>query len=68
MATLRRSKQLGCWLVCVLGSIPPLASAEYGFDVWTTDSGLPHNSVRAIVQSREGYLWVGTVDGLARFD
>lgn len=44
------------------------ASAEYRFDVWTADSGLPQNSVRAIVQTRDGYLWVGTLDGLARFD
>jgi signal transduction histidine kinase/ligand-binding sensor domain-containing protein len=42
--------------------------AEYRFDVWTADSGLPQNSVRAIVQTRDGYLWVGTLDGLARFD
>jgi len=44
------------------------ALAEYRFDVWTADSGLPQNSVRAIVQTRDGYLWVGTLDGLARFD
>jgi len=44
------------------------AVAEYRFDVWTTDSGLPHNTVRAIVQTRDGYLWAGTADGLARFD
>src|SRR5262249_45205102 len=45
-----------------------LATAEYRFDVWTADSGLPQNSVRAIVQTRDGYLWIGTLDGLARFD
>jgi signal transduction histidine kinase/ligand-binding sensor domain-containing protein len=44
------------------------AVAEYRFDVWTTDSGLPHNTVRGVVQSQDGYLWVGTLDGLARFD
>ena len=44
------------------------ATAEYRFDAWTADSGLPQNSVRAIVQTRDGYLWVGTLDGLARFD
>lgn len=30
--------------------------------------GLPLNKVRAIVQTRDGYLWVGTFNGLARFD
>jgi signal transduction histidine kinase/ligand-binding sensor domain-containing protein len=44
------------------------AIAEYRFDVWTAESGLPLNTVRAILQSRDGYLWVGTLDGLARFD
>jgi signal transduction histidine kinase/ligand-binding sensor domain-containing protein len=36
--------------------------------VWTTEDGLPQNSVTAIVQSRDGYLWLSTFGGLARFD
>ena len=36
--------------------------------VWTTENGLPQNSVTAIVQSRDGYLWLSTFGGLARFD
>ena len=36
--------------------------------VWTSESGLPQNSVDAIVQTRDGYLWMGTEEGLARFD
>lgn len=35
---------------------------------WTTDNGMPQNSVTAIVQTPDGYLWVGTFGGLARFD
>ncbi len=35
---------------------------------WATESGLPQNTVNAIVQTRPGYLWIGTRDGLARFD
>ena len=35
---------------------------------WETDDGLPHNSVGAIVQTQDGYLWLGTRGGLARFD
>ena len=42
--------------------------AQYRFDNWTADTGLPQNSVRAILQSRDGYLWVATLDGMARFD
>ena len=35
---------------------------------WGTESGLPQNTVNAIVQTRDGYLWLATRDGLARFD
>ena len=42
--------------------------AQYRIDHWTADDGLPQNSVYGIVQTRDGYLWLATVDGLARFD
>lgn len=35
---------------------------------WTTENGLPQNTINAIVQTPDGYLWVGTFGGLARFD
>lgn len=35
---------------------------------WTTDEGLPQNTVTSIVQTRDGYLWLGTFGGLVRFD
>lgn len=35
---------------------------------WGTDAGLPQNTVNSIVQARDGYLWLATRDGLARFD
>lgn len=41
---------------------------QYSSRSWTSDDGLPHNQVQAIAQTRDGYLWVGTRDGLARFD
>jgi hypothetical protein len=44
------------------------ARAQYRFDHWTADNGLPQNSVRDIVQTRDGYLWLATLDGLVRFD
>ena len=44
------------------------ARAQYRFDHWTADNGLPQNSVRDIVQTRDGYLWFTTFDGLVRFD
>lgn len=41
---------------------------DYGFDVWTTTNGLPQNTVTGVVQTPDGYLWISTFDGLARFD
>jgi ligand-binding sensor domain-containing protein len=50
------------------GLDPRLALTQFGHDVWTTSNGLPHDSIRAIAQTPEGYLWFATPDGLARFD
>jgi ligand-binding sensor domain-containing protein/two-component sensor histidine kinase len=56
----------------LLGHLPLLGAGSglipYNVRVWQTDDGLPQNSVRAIAQTADGYLWVGTQEGLARFD
>ena len=44
------------------------APGEYLVEKWDASSGLPHNTVRAIAQTPDGYLWIGTENGLARFD
>ena len=44
------------------------ATAQYRFDSWTADNGLPQNSVYSIVQTADGYLWFTTFDGLVRYD
>jgi len=41
---------------------------QYNSRTWQTDEGLPGNVVEAIAQTRDGFLWVGTDEGLARFD
>jgi signal transduction histidine kinase/ligand-binding sensor domain-containing protein len=51
-----------CGVFCVSGQV------NYSFDQWQTENGLPYNSVTSIVQARDGYLWLGTYNGLARFD
>jgi PAS domain S-box-containing protein len=52
----------------VYGQTPPGRGDRYLHTAWTTENGLPQNSVNAIVQTRDGYLWLGTFGGLARFD
>src|SRR5687768_26466 len=47
---------------------PRKALSQYRVDVWKQRDGLPQDSVKAIVQTRDGYIWLGTVRGLARFD
>jgi ligand-binding sensor domain-containing protein/two-component sensor histidine kinase len=42
--------------------------ARYSVRIWQSDDGLPHNSVWAVAQGAHGYLWVGTQQGLVRFD
>ncbi len=46
----------------------PLALPKPIIRSWGTEAGLPQNSVNAMVQTRDGYLWLATRDGLARFD
>ena len=41
---------------------------QYKVDAWQTEQGLPLNTVQSLFQTRDGYLWVGTAGGLARFD
>lgn len=38
------------------------------FRNWTTHEGMPHDHVRAITKTRDGFLWLGTDSGLSRFD
>jgi ligand-binding sensor domain-containing protein len=37
-------------------------------EVWTVKDGLPANGITRLVQGHDGYLWLGTWDGLVRFD
>ena len=46
----------------------PAADAPFAVDVWGTADGLPQSSVIALTQTHDGYLWLGTLNGLVRFD
>jgi signal transduction histidine kinase/ligand-binding sensor domain-containing protein len=45
-----------------------LAAAQEPFQLYSTDNGLPNNSILAILQARDGYLWFTTYLGIVRFD
>src|SRR5713101_3988196 len=78
--TRRRTRTIPSSLLCLwaaglflflagskLGAAP--TSPRFTVDPpWTTDEGLPENTVIALTQTRDGYLWLGTLKGLVRFD
>lgn len=62
--------RLAIWL-CVAMAFAPAARAAnslYTIDSWENDDGLPQNSIISMTQTRDGYLWMGTINGLVRFD
>jgi ligand-binding sensor domain-containing protein/signal transduction histidine kinase len=62
---------LACLLVgnsIVLALDPAKSPTQYVHNVWQADDGLPQNYVVAIAQTLDGYVWLATQEGLARFD
>ena len=54
---------------CSFASIKsPLPLADYFTQTWDTRNGLPHNGINALAQTSDGYLWIATWEGLARFN
>lgn len=47
---------------------PKRAMTQYVHTSWTSNEGLPQDSINAIAQTPDGYLWLATQEGLARFD
>jgi ligand-binding sensor domain-containing protein/signal transduction histidine kinase len=79
----RRKARLGNYLtVCILASLlllgfgcklalaldPVRALSEFNGQVWLTENGLPQNTVHSVTQAKDGYIWLATEEGLARFD
>ena len=47
---------------------PAKALTQYNLDGWTVDDGLSQSTITAIVQTRDGHLWIGTQEGVVQFD
>src|ERR1035441_8859721 len=63
-----------CALLVILGGVhsavaldPHKALTQYSISIWTQQQGLPQDTIGAITQTSDGYLWLGTDEGLARF-
>jgi signal transduction histidine kinase/CheY-like chemotaxis protein/ligand-binding sensor domain-containing protein len=41
---------------------------QYVHTVWRSEEGLPQNSIQTLLQTSDGYLWIGTQEGLVRFN
>jgi len=57
------------WGDTILNALDPQKRvSQYSVQVWNMETGLPGNSVYDIFQTKDGYLWIGTQNGLVRFD
>ena len=60
---------LAAFMTCGAWALDPsVPLRQDGAQVWQTESGLPQNTVHAILQTQSGYLWIATEAGLVRFD
>ncbi|HEV2331069.1 MAG TPA: two-component regulator propeller domain-containing protein [Verrucomicrobiae bacterium] len=55
-------------LFAAAGVLAAASDSPFTVDSWTAENGLPDNEVFSVVQSKDGYLWIGTLHGLVRFD
>ncbi len=58
----------GIFLSAATAVLADGTNVEWLMRPWQTEDGLPDNSVNGLAQTEDGYLWVGTPTGLARFD
>jgi ligand-binding sensor domain-containing protein/signal transduction histidine kinase len=68
---IRRMLPLAMLLLCVLIFRLPAAeqsSSPFVVNSWGNEEGLPQSSVISVIQTKDGYLWLGTLNGLVRFD
>ncbi|MEX2371696.1 MAG: two-component regulator propeller domain-containing protein [Bacteroidales bacterium] len=62
------SQSIAVILVIILNSISANAQTKLRFDIFSQEEGIPNNQVQCIYQDSKGWLWIGTSQGLSRFD
>jgi len=67
-AAKKRLTRLVLLLLMLFAGMLRLSATNYFTRTWQVEQGLPQNKVTAVVQTQDRYLWVGTYNGLARFD
>ncbi len=56
------------WRVLPILFFISTTGAQFRIETWTPAQGLPYKIVKSVLQTRDGYIWAATDDGLARFD
>jgi ligand-binding sensor domain-containing protein len=54
--------------VFILSLTVSVKAQQFSFISYSNDVGLPQSQVQSIAQDNQGYLWVGTLAGLAKFN
>src|ERR1700744_3757983 len=57
-----------CFATSVWSLDPHKRISQYLHTVWRSEDGLPQNSIQTLLRTRDGYLWIGTQEGLVRFN
>jgi diguanylate cyclase (GGDEF)-like protein len=57
-----------CWLSPAQALAPQRPFSQYGHDHWSMNDGLPFPGGSALAQDGQGYIWLGSMSGLTRFD
>lgn len=68
-----RSLRAVRWIALLAGALAAQTTTSsrgesYIIDQWTVNNGLPQNTVASVIQTSDGFLWLGTNGGLVRFD
>lgn len=55
-------------LLLVVNLVASFSQTKLRFDIFTQEEGLPNNQIQCIFQDSKGWMWIGTSQGLSRFD